>query len=150
MVPVPSLFFIGENGTPLEIVGDNKSAIELASKIDDVLTRAGKTNKQSSLNLIDAEQKAAGSSGHSSTLATSSISDVKSNANTDLISTAESVAGAVLSDNKDITEDAAKPTLLDTGKQDSNESSKKNTESKQESQNKELTLEVSQLSNIYV
>ncbi|XP_012229580.2 UBX domain-containing protein 4 isoform X1 [Linepithema humile] len=143
LVPVPSLFFIGENGVPLEIVGGNKSAIELASKIDDVLAKAGKSSKQSSLNLIDAEQKAASSSGDNNTVITSNVNDVKSNAHTDLISTAaESAAVNTSSDNKDITENAAKPTTsLNTEKQDNNESTKKNAESKQESQNTELTAE---------
>jgi len=142
LVPVPSLFFIGENGIPLEIVGGNKNAIELASKIDDVLTKAGKNSKQSSLNLIDAEQKAASSSGDNNTITTSNKTDVKSNANTDLISTpAESAAVDISSDDKD--ENAAKLTnSSSTEKQDNNESSKRNTESKQENQ-KELTAEVS-------
>ncbi|XP_071557698.1 UBX domain-containing protein 4 isoform X3 [Temnothorax nylanderi] len=42
LVPVPSLFFIGENGTPLEIVAGSATAAELESKIDDVLAKAGK------------------------------------------------------------------------------------------------------------
>lgn len=58
LVPVPSLFFIGENGTPLEIVAGSATASELMSKIDLVLTKAGKSSKTSSINLIDAEQKA--------------------------------------------------------------------------------------------
>lgn len=150
MVPVPSLFFIGENGIPLEIVGGNKSAIELASKIDNVLTKAGKNSIQSSLNLIDAEQKAASSSGDNNTITTSNINDVKSNANTDLISTEESATVDTLNDNKDITENVAKPTTsFNIEKQDNNES-KKNVESKPESQNKELTAEVSKYYIKYV
>lgn len=145
MVPVPSLFFIGENGIPLEIVGGNKSAVELASKIDNVLTKAGKNSKQSSLNLIDTEQKAASSSGDNNTITVSNINDAKLNANT-VLTAAESAAVDTLSDNKDITENAAKlTTSLNTENQDNNESSKKNAESKQESQNKDLTAEVNEL-----
>ncbi|XP_076758238.1 UBX domain-containing protein 4 isoform X1 [Xylocopa sonorina] len=57
LVPVPSLFFIGENGTPLEIIAGSTTATDLATKIDLVLTKVGK-NKNASVNLIDAEQKA--------------------------------------------------------------------------------------------
>lgn len=57
-MPVPSLFFIGENGTPLEIIAGSTTASDLATKIDLVLTKVGK-NKNASINLIDAEQKAA-------------------------------------------------------------------------------------------
>lgn len=42
MVPIPSLFFIGNNGTPLEVVtGITKTVDELESKIVSVLERAG-------------------------------------------------------------------------------------------------------------
>lgn len=61
LVPVPSLFFIGENGTPLEIIAGSTTANDLATKIDLVLTKVGK-NKNASINLIDAEQKAAATS----------------------------------------------------------------------------------------
>ncbi|CAL7950433.1 unnamed protein product [Xylocopa violacea] len=57
LVPVPSLFFIGENGTPLEIIAGSTTVTDLATKIDLVLTKVGK-NKNASVNLIDAEQKA--------------------------------------------------------------------------------------------
>lgn len=60
-MPVPSLFFIGENGTPLEIIAGSTTASDLATKIDLVLTKVGK-NKNASINLIDAEQKAAATS----------------------------------------------------------------------------------------
>lgn len=41
LVPVPSLFFIGKNGTPLEVVtGITKTVEELESKIATVLERA--------------------------------------------------------------------------------------------------------------
>ncbi|XP_017888566.1 UBX domain-containing protein 4 [Ceratina calcarata] len=55
-VSVPSLFLIGENGAPLEIIAGNTTAADLASKIDLVLAKVGK-NKNASTNLIDAEQK---------------------------------------------------------------------------------------------
>ncbi|XP_044313784.1 UBX domain-containing protein 4 [Drosophila rhopaloa] len=43
VVPIPSLFFIGKSGTPLEIAtGITESAEELAAKIDKVLILAGK------------------------------------------------------------------------------------------------------------
>lgn len=58
LVPVPSLFFIGENGIPLEIVAGNTTSADLLAKIDLVLSKAGK-NKNTSTNLINAEQKAA-------------------------------------------------------------------------------------------
>lgn len=61
MVPVPSLFFIGDNGTPLEIIAGSTTAADLATKIDLVLTKAGK-NKNASLDMIDAEQKATAAS----------------------------------------------------------------------------------------
>ncbi|KAK9301422.1 hypothetical protein QLX08_006243 [Tetragonisca angustula] len=61
LVPVPSLFFIGDNGTPLEIIAGSTTAADLATKIDLVLTKAGK-NKNTSLDMIDAEQKATAAS----------------------------------------------------------------------------------------
>ncbi|XP_076625131.1 UBX domain-containing protein 4 [Colletes latitarsis] len=57
MVPAPSLFFIGENGTPLEIIVGRVTAAELLSKIDLVLTNAGK-NANPSNSLIDGEKNA--------------------------------------------------------------------------------------------
>ncbi|XP_015596646.1 UBX domain-containing protein 4 [Cephus cinctus] len=59
LVPVPSLFFIGENGSPLEIVAGNTTASELLIKIDGVLAKVGKGTKNSSTNLIQVEQKIA-------------------------------------------------------------------------------------------
>lgn len=58
LVPVPSLFFIGENGLPLEIVAGSTAVPVLLAKIEFVLSKAGK-NKDTSANLINAEQKAA-------------------------------------------------------------------------------------------
>lgn len=143
MVPVPSLFFIGENGTPLEIVAGNVTAVELASKIDSVLTKARKDSKQSSLNFIDGEQRStAASSNNNAGSATASdindISDNNSNPNIDLTSTLTESVGN-LNDNKDVIENA---TVLNTENQDNNEASKKNVETKQASQNQELSAEV--------
>ncbi|XP_076242160.1 UBX domain-containing protein 4 [Calliopsis andreniformis] len=84
LVPVPSIFFIGENGVPLEIVAGSVTAADLLAKIDLVLTKAGK-NKDSSVNLIDAEKKAAASNSNTnasvqqeSTTTTSSNVEVSS------------------------------------------------------------------------
>lgn len=146
LVPVPSLFFIGENGTPLEIVAGNATAAELASKIDNVLTKAGKSNKQSSLNLIDAEQKAAAASSSSNNntveIVTSNINDNNSNPNTDSGIT-ESVTPDISNDGNNVAEDTAKTvTSLKAGNRDNNEASATtNTEAKQDNQNNELTAE---------
>ncbi|XP_055846860.1 UBX domain-containing protein 4 [Episyrphus balteatus] len=49
IVPLPSLFFIGKNGTPLEIAtGICASSEELESKIDNVLKLTGKVSNTSS------------------------------------------------------------------------------------------------------
>ncbi|KAM0736603.1 UBX domain-containing protein 4 [Formica fusca] len=147
LVPVPSLFFIGENGTPLEIVAGSITTIELVSKIDNVLTKAGKGSKQSSLNLIDAEQKATAASSSSNNNATenataSNINDNNSNPNIDLSSIiTESVIADSSNDNKDVIENATKTTTLNTENQDNNEASKKDVETNQASQNKNLTAE---------
>lgn len=145
MVPVPSLFFIGENGTPLEIIAGSVTADDLVSKINNVLTQAGKSNKSSSLSLIDAEQKAAAASNSNNTVAESAesnINDAKhSNSNTDL-TTSEPTTADVPS-NKDVTEDSIKATtLLNTENTDNNEKPQENVEKKQEIQNNELTAEV--------
>lgn len=157
MVPVPSLFFIGENGTPLEIVAGSITTIELVSKIDNVLTKAGKGSKQSSLNLIDAEQKATAAGSSSNNNATenataSNINDNNSNPNIDLSSTiTESVIVDNSNDNKDIIENATKmTTLLNTENQGNNEESKKDVETKQANQNKKLTAEVCRLTMTYL
>lgn len=64
MVPIPSIFFIGQNGTPIEVVAGETSAVDLASKIDTILKKADPTSKDSSTSFIQTEQKAsAGSSG---------------------------------------------------------------------------------------
>lgn len=140
MVPVPSLFFIGENGTPLEIVAGSATAAELASKIDNVLTKAGKSNKQSSLNLIDAEQKAAATSSSSNNNAvdtTTNINNNNSNPNADLTSDITESVEPVNNENN-VTEDTAKAV---TENQDNNEGNT-NAETEQDNQNKELTTEV--------
>lgn len=47
MVPLPSLFFIGKNGTPLEVAtGVISSVDELNGKIENVLKLAGFSNEQ--------------------------------------------------------------------------------------------------------
>lgn len=150
---MPSLFFIGENGTPLEIVAGNATAAELASKIDNVLTKAGKSNKQSSLNLIDAEQKAAAASSSSNNntfeTVTSNINDNNSNPNADS-GIKESVMPDISNDGNNVVEDTAKAvTSLKAGNQDNNEASA-NTEVKQDNQNKELTAEVCGLSSVSI
>ncbi|XP_011872110.1 PREDICTED: UBX domain-containing protein 4 isoform X2 [Vollenhovia emeryi] len=145
LVPVPSLFFIGENGTPLEIIAGSTTAAELLSKIDNVLTKAGKSNKQSSLSLIDAEQRAAaaGGSSNNNTVETTSpnINDNNSNPNTDLTSGVTELVVPDLSNNdNNVTEDAAKAaTSLNTGNRDNNEASAKT--NAETNQNKELTAE---------
>ena len=56
---MPSVFFIGETGVPLEIVAGNVTVPELALKIDAVLGKSGKSPSGSSINFIQSEQKAA-------------------------------------------------------------------------------------------
>lgn len=56
LVPVPSIFFIGDSGTPLEIIGNALSPTDLVAKIDSILLKAN-----ASASLIDVEQ------AHSST-----------------------------------------------------------------------------------
>ncbi|KAL0103314.1 hypothetical protein PUN28_017533 [Cardiocondyla obscurior] len=148
LVPVPSLFFIGGNGIPLEIVAGSTTAAELGSIIDNVLTKAGKSNKQSSLNLIDAEQKAAVASSSSSNnntveTTTSNINDSNSNLNADLTSAIAESIQSNISTNENVKEDTAKAeTSLNAGNQDNNEASAKiNAEVKQDNQNNELTAE---------
>lgn len=151
-MPVPSLFFIGENGTPLEIVAGSTTATELAAKIDNVLLKAGKTNKEFSLNLIDAEQKAAAaassSSNDNSVEATApDINNAGSNPNTDLTSTIESRSS--LDDKKDPTVDTVQAaTSSNTENQNNNEASKNDTETAHGNPNVELTPEVRELSKI--
>jgi hypothetical protein len=43
-VPVPSLFFIGRNGVPLEIVAGEVTVPELLQKISSVLGKSGKVS----------------------------------------------------------------------------------------------------------
>ncbi|XP_012527167.1 UBX domain-containing protein 4 [Monomorium pharaonis] len=142
LVPVPSLFFIGENGTPLEIVAGSSTAADLASKIDNVVTKAGKSNKQSSLNLIDAEQKVAATSSSSNNnaidITTSNINDNNSNPNANLTSgITEAVTPINISNNENNVEDTAKAA---TENQDNNEM-RTNAETKQDNQTNELTAE---------
>lgn len=138
MVPVPSLFFIGENGTPLEIIAGNTTAVELASKIDNVLTKAGKNSKQSSMNLIDAEQKATASSSNNIAETTAcSRNETKANSSTDLVS--------ILNNTSNNEKDDAKASTSENQHKDNEEASKTPGETKQEDQSKELTAEVSEL-----
>ncbi|KZC07166.1 PREDICTED: UBX domain-containing protein 4 [Dufourea novaeangliae] len=88
LVPVPSIFFISTNGTPLEIIAGTTTAADLITKIELVLSKARK-NENSSMNLIDAEKKATASSGtiNSNTNAGSSVdlkNDNKTKSNTDV------------------------------------------------------------------
>ncbi|XP_020280469.1 UBX domain-containing protein 4 isoform X2 [Pseudomyrmex gracilis] len=137
LVPVPSLFFIGENGTPLEIIAGNTTAVELASKIDNVLTKAGKNSKQSSVNLIDAEQKAtaAASSSNNNIVETTacSVNETKANSNTDLVSIPNNIPNNE--------EDDTKASTSENQDKDNEEASKTHAEIKQENQSKELTAE---------
>lgn len=67
VVPVPSLFFIGANGAPLEVVSGRVSSSDLEKKIDSILEKAGKkTSPGSSASLIDAERSTASGSTTSS------------------------------------------------------------------------------------
>lgn len=91
LIPVPSLFFIGENGIPLEIIAGRTTAADLLTKIDLVLTKAGK-NKNSSTNLIDAEKEVNVSSNavnNSGANSNESDNNVKSNAEVVLMQTSE-------------------------------------------------------------
>ncbi|XP_032682425.1 UBX domain-containing protein 4 [Odontomachus brunneus] len=143
LVPVPSLFFIGENGTPLEIIAGAVTADDLVSKINNVLTQAGKTSKNSSSSLIDAEQKAAAASSSNNAAAESTEllnkDNVKCNSNVDLV-TLESTTADV-SNNKENAEDSTKATASNTNNENNNEKLQKNTEDKQDVQNNELTTE---------
>lgn len=55
VVPVPSLFFIGTNGAPMEIVADDMTVSNLQMKIDSVLNRVEKA-KNTLNDFIKAEQ----------------------------------------------------------------------------------------------
>ncbi|XP_058794186.1 UBX domain-containing protein 4-like [Phymastichus coffea] len=56
LVPVPSIFFIGENGAPLEIIGNKLSSNDLASKIDSIVLKAKPQTIDPSASLINSEQ----------------------------------------------------------------------------------------------
>lgn len=52
LVPIPSIFFIGKNGTPLDVVtGITKTVEELESKIAQVLERADLSSPSTPLNI---------------------------------------------------------------------------------------------------
>ncbi|EZA52333.1 hypothetical protein DMN91_006700 [Ooceraea biroi] len=148
LVPVPSLFFIGENGTPLEIVAGNTTATELVSKINNVLLKAGKTNKNFLSILVDEEERmreasTSSSSNNNATEATASnINNVGPNPNTGLTSTVESVTTSSSNDEKGLTGGAVKTaTSSNTENQNNNEASKNDSETMQENQDVELTAE---------
>lgn len=153
MVPVPSLFFIGENGAPLEIVAGTTTVDDLASKIDNVLIRAGKVVQNVSLNFIDAEKEAVIASSSNSNnavkVAASNISNSMTNSNTDSVTTESTTVN--LSYNEKDAEDSIKSPLStepssSTENKNSNETSETDAKNKQESQNNELTTEVYKLS----
>ncbi|XP_003704260.1 UBX domain-containing protein 4 [Megachile rotundata] len=103
MVPVPSLFFIGENGMPLEIVAGNTTSADLLAKIDLVLSKAGK-NKNTSTNLINAEQKAAATSNatNSGSVNIEGAKTTKSNTETSVPQTkSENVSNVIPNDTKE-------------------------------------------------
>lgn len=57
LVPLPSLFFIGKSGTPIEVVTGNTTSVEeLDSKIKSILEKSGISEASSSL--IQSEQTA--------------------------------------------------------------------------------------------
>lgn len=57
LVPLPSLFFIGKSGTPIEVVTGNTTSVEeLDSKIKSILEKSGISEASSSL--ITSEQSA--------------------------------------------------------------------------------------------
>lgn len=67
LVPLPSLFFIGKNGQPIEVVtGNTKTVEELDSKIKNILEISGISNEASSSNLISSEQQSASTSASTS------------------------------------------------------------------------------------
>ncbi|XP_057328943.1 UBX domain-containing protein 4 isoform X2 [Microplitis mediator] len=74
LVPVPSLFFIGNNGKPLEIVAGSVTSSSLKEKIDSVLVKAGK--KDSSNNFIKTEQS------HAESTSSSNVSNTQGNSTT--------------------------------------------------------------------
>jgi hypothetical protein len=63
-VPVPSIFFIGENGRPLEIVVKISSPSDLVSKIDSILEKIKLQVKHSAADVVNAEKKAHSSSNN--------------------------------------------------------------------------------------
>ncbi|XP_012252086.2 UBX domain-containing protein 4 isoform X2 [Athalia rosae] len=59
LVPVPSLFFIGQNGAPIEVIAGETSIADLMTKIDTILKKVEPAQKDSSTSLIQAEQNVA-------------------------------------------------------------------------------------------
>lgn len=133
LVPVPSLFFIGENGIPLEIVAGSTTSADLLAKIELVLSKAGK-NKNTSANLIDAEQKAAATNVPNNTSVKLEGNTPKLNVEMPLKQTSpESVSNAVI---KNDTKEEPSTSIKST-------EAVKTTNDKQETHTKELTTEVS-------
>ena len=131
LVPVPSLFFIGENGIPLEIVAGSTTSADLLAKIELVLSKAGK-NKNTSANLIDAEQKAAATNAPNNTSVNIEGNTPKSNVEMPLKqSSPESVSNAVI---KNDTKEEPSTSIKVT-------EAVKTTNDKQETHTKELTTE---------
>lgn len=73
LVPIPSLFFIGQNGAPIEVIAGDTSVADLTAKIDTVLSKV-----DSSTSLIQSEQKEASVSGSSETEVKSTVLETKS------------------------------------------------------------------------
>ncbi|XP_014212775.1 UBX domain-containing protein 4 [Copidosoma floridanum] len=82
-VPVPSIFFIGDNGTPLEIIGNSLPPVDLKTKIDSILAKANPNSSNTSTNLIEAEQKAHSSENNQTSETESKISSEINNTNND-------------------------------------------------------------------
>ncbi|KAL7732567.1 hypothetical protein ACLKA6_019197 [Drosophila palustris] len=87
MVPVPSIFFIGNSGTPLDVTtGIIESVEQLVAKIDKVLKLAGKTQEQQTTETVaetgrsiaGAEEKAAETVQKTEEMSTESIEEQSS------------------------------------------------------------------------
>ena len=138
LVPVPSLFFIGENGVPLEIVAGSTTAADLLNKLDLVLTKARTNKTSSSTNLIDAEKK--------DIAACSTDNNPDTNASVELESGSASTSNTEVSLPQTPVEDESKDSIADDTKVEPS-TSLKNTEAPKpsdeakEAPTKELTQE---------
>lgn len=63
LVPIPSLFFIGQSGAPLEVIAGSTNVADLTAKIETVLERVEPTSKDSSTSFIQSEKKESSGSG---------------------------------------------------------------------------------------